>query len=80
VPDHVAVELEFLYLLIYRENEARRDGNRIALATVIRQRRRFLDEHLGRWITPFSDAIRAGAQSSFYRHLADATANLVSAV
>src|SRR3990172_578150 len=27
LPDHIAAELEFLYLLIYRENEALRDDN-----------------------------------------------------
>ncbi|MEK7875660.1 MAG: molecular chaperone TorD family protein, partial [Pseudomonadota bacterium] len=26
LPDHIAAEMEFLYLLIYRENEARRNG------------------------------------------------------
>ena len=70
VPDHVAVELEFLYLLIYRENEALRNADAGALRAKAALRKRFLTKHLGRWIGPFTAAVIAGAQSNFYRRLA----------
>ena len=77
VPDHIAVELEFLYLLIYRENEARRNGEAEALRAKTALRKRFLDEHLGRWTGPFTSAVIAGAQSGFYRQLAGLTGRFV---
>lgn len=77
LPDHVAAELEFLYLLTYRENEARCNGEADALRAATRLKRRFLEEHLGRWIGPFTTAIMAGAQSGFYRQLADLTEHFV---
>lgn len=73
LPDHVAVELEFLYLLIFRENEARAAGDTHALARVTSLRRRFLDEHLGRWLGPFLLAAHDGARSDFYETLAEVT-------
>ena len=73
LPDHVAAELEFLYLLIFRENEARREGKPEALEAKAALRKRFLDEHLARWIGPFTSAVSNGAQSSFYRQLAGFT-------
>jgi TorA maturation chaperone TorD len=73
LPDHVAVELEFLYLLIFRENEARTAGDEGALERFRQRRRRFLDEHLGRWLGPFLLAARGGAQSEFYETLAELT-------
>jgi len=77
LPDHIAAELEFLYLLIYRENEAHQQGKPEALKTKIALRNRFLDEHLGRWIGPFTSAVRDGAQSGFYRELAGVTERFV---
>jgi len=71
LPDHIAAELEFLYLLIYRANEAHRNGDPEALEAKLALRRRFLDAHLGRWIGPFAAAVRAGAQCVFYRQLAE---------
>lgn len=76
-PDHIAAELEFLYLLIYRENEAQCNGDPEALREKAALRQRFLDEHLGRWVGPFTEAVRAGAQSSYYRGLAGLTAGFV---
>jgi TorA maturation chaperone TorD len=73
LPDHIAAELEFLYLLIYRENEARLNEDVSALEAVARQRARFLSEHLGRWVIAFTAAMGAGAQSAFYRELAELT-------
>ena len=77
VPDHIAVELEFLYLLIYRENEAQRNGEPKALKVKAALRKRFLDAHLGRWIGPFTSTVIAGAQSSYYRKLAKLTVGFV---
>ncbi|MBI4754632.1 MAG: molecular chaperone TorD family protein [Betaproteobacteria bacterium] len=73
LPDHVAVELEFLYLLIFRENEARLQEDADKLNSVIDLRRRFLSQHLGRWIEPFTAAVRASAECDFYRQLAELT-------
>lgn len=79
VPDHVAAELEFLYLLIFRQNEATAadDGERRASFTDLK--RRFLTEHLGAWAEAFTQAVRAGAQTGFYGALADLTAAFVAA-
>lgn len=78
VPDHIAVELEFLYLLIYRENEAHRNGQPEALQAKAALRKRLIDEHLGRWVGPFTTAVRAGAQSSYFRQLAELTDRFIT--
>ncbi|OGA70862.1 MAG: hypothetical protein A3G83_13225 [Betaproteobacteria bacterium RIFCSPLOWO2_12_FULL_68_20] len=77
LPDHIAAELEFLYLLIYRENEARRSGEAEALKATSGLKQRFLDAELGRWIGPFTAAVKAGAQCGFYRELAELTDRFV---
>ena len=73
LPDHIAAELEFLYLLIFRENEAHRNADPASLSTIAALRKHFLDEHLGRWVGPFTAAVSAGAQSAFYRELSELT-------
>jgi putative dimethyl sulfoxide reductase chaperone len=78
LPDHIAAELEFLYLLIYRENEARRNDDQEAVTAMASLRKRFLGEHLGSWVGPFTAAVRIGAQSGFYRELAALTDRFVS--
>jgi len=77
VTDHVAAELEFLYLLLFRESEARFRGDAEALAGIVALRGRFLNAHLGRWVGPFTAAVRAGAQTGFYRELAALTERFV---
>ncbi len=76
-PDHVAAELEFLYLLIFRENQALQAGQPEELAAIAGLRRRFVGEHLGVWIAPFTAAVEAGAQTAFYRELAKLTNRFV---
>ncbi|GIK86336.1 MAG: hypothetical protein BroJett026_18170 [Betaproteobacteria bacterium] len=77
LPDHVAVELEFLYLLLYREAEAGMRADGPALAAAVERRLRFLRTHLGAWIAPFAAAVRAGAQTDYYRELAALTQRFV---
>lgn len=77
LPDHVAAELEFLYLLIFRENRARQAGDAAALGSAVALRRRFLGEHLGVWIDKFAAAMSAGAATEFYRLLPELTARFI---
>ena len=76
-PDHVALELEFLYLLIFKRNEAQRAGYAEVLAAWQHLHGLFLGENLGAWIGRFTAAVRAGAQTAFYRELADLTERFV---
>lgn len=78
LPDHIAAELEFLYLLRFRIAQARMAGDAVALAAADALRRRFLEQHLGVWINPFSTAVKAGAQTDFYRALAALTERFVA--
>lgn len=77
LPDHVAVELEYLYLLVFAGNQARKTGNAAELAAQQELRERFLREHLGAWIEPFTAAVAASAETAFYRELAAFTAQFV---
>ena len=77
LPDHVAVELEFLYLLGFTQNQARLAGDSDALAASEGLQQRFLAEHLGAWIGPFAAAVKSGAQTAFYRELAALTTRFV---
>ncbi len=79
LPDHVAAELEFLYLLIFRETEAAQKDDRDRLAAVTALRTRFLSDHLGAWVGPFTKAVADGAQTPFYRELAELTRRFVGA-
>jgi TorA maturation chaperone TorD len=75
MPDHVAVELEYLYLITFNIAEASEEAKRNDL---IRLKQKFLKEHLGRWVVPFTEAIRKEAETDFYRQLADVTEQIVA--
>jgi putative dimethyl sulfoxide reductase chaperone len=79
LPDHIAAELEFLYLLIHREIAARREGDASAMEAAEALRSRLLGEHLGRWVGPFTATLRTEAHTSFYRALARLTEQAVAA-
>jgi TorA maturation chaperone TorD len=78
LPDHVAIELEFLYLLIFAQNFARNQakisGNADDLVAANVLHRRFVVEHLNVWFGKFATAVKAGAELAFYRELVDFTA------
>lgn len=80
LPDHVAVELEFLYALIFKANLAAREDNALDLAQVQQLKQRLIVEHLGDWVVPFTKAMAQGAQTRFYRELAAFTAFYVAHV
>ncbi|MBE0501835.1 MAG: molecular chaperone TorD family protein, partial [Desulfuromonadales bacterium] len=74
MPDHIAVELEFLYLLTFQIAQTSEEADRHEL---IRLKKKFLIEHLGQWVAPFAEAIRQGGETDFYRQLAQMTQQIV---
>ncbi|MFM2059962.1 MAG: hypothetical protein RLY71_4347 [Pseudomonadota bacterium] len=77
LPDHVAVELEFVYQLAFRQHQARLTGDEVELARLTGVRQQFMAVHLGAWAGHFCTALQAGAETGFYRQLGAFTARLV---
>lgn len=79
--DHVAAELEFLYVLVGTELEAlgEPDPEPEVAADYLRRQHAFLESHLGRWIGAFADEVGEHARTEFYRTLARETAAFVEA-
>ena len=77
LPDHVAVELEFLYLLTFNQNQAMDSDRADEVQRLQELKRRFLAQHLGQWFTPFAVAVKSEAETAFYRELAEFTETLL---
>lgn len=71
LPDHITVELEFMYYLIFKEVEALEKSRWDAAHDFIKTQGLFFDKFLGRWVKPFCDKIKQGADNEFYASLAD---------
>ena len=76
-PDHIAVELEFLYYLIYKEVEAMRHEQPEDAHEWLQKQHAFLTLHIGAWVSSFAEAVEHGAKTDFYRQLANATQTFV---
>lgn len=76
-PDHIAVELEFLYLLCYNESLALAEQHDGDQARWYQRRQDFIEKHIGRWIERFCNNVREKTQFDYYRHLADLTQQFI---
>ena len=68
--DHIAVELEFMYFLAYKEAYALAHHGEEAASSCREAQRKFFHEHLGRWAPLFFQLLGKKAQEGFYRKLA----------
>jgi len=78
LPDHIAVELELMSYLIYKEAEALEKSDFATALDMIKKQKSFLDQFLGRWIVEFCDKIKASTDNGFYLALADCASLFVS--
>lgn len=76
-PDHIAIELEFMYLLVFKEVEAVRNSDADSAASYLKKQKAFLETHLGIWLSEFTDKVEANAQTEFYKNLARLTRSFV---
>ena len=77
-PDHIAIELEFVYFLTCKEVEALRNHDIDNATRYLKKQKTFLDTHLGMWVIAFADSIAANAQTKFYKNLARLTKSFIS--
>lgn len=72
-PDHIAIELEFMYFLIFKEMEALGQADAESAISYLEKQNTFLDRHLGSWVATFASEVERHAETGFYRYLAKAT-------
>jgi TorA maturation chaperone TorD len=72
-PDHIAVELEFMYYLVVKQIEATKEENPRNIRSYQDKQDHFLGTHLARWVTEFSENVQKNAQTEFYKKLAGLT-------
>jgi len=71
LPDHIAVELEFMYFLSYRQVEALQKGD-MALTKMYQQKQEdFRSRFLGKWVQTFCTHIQNETDNGFYKTLAE---------
>lgn len=77
LPDHIAVELEFLQGIAAREAAALESGDENTLAALKKIETAFIQEHLSVWLPKFRDQVVSQAESPFYREMANLAANFI---
>ena len=72
-PDHIAMELEFMYYLVARQNQAVNEENLQNIQLNQQKQKTFLYSHLARWVPEFAENAQKYAQTEFYKKLAQLT-------
>lgn len=76
-PDHIALELEFMYFLIFQETEALAREDAEAARASMHGQLSFLTYHLGAWVDEFTVRAEVHATTQFYRCIARVTREFV---
>jgi TorA maturation chaperone TorD len=79
LPDHVAVEMEFISYLIYKEREALETSDLDAVRKYAEKQEAFLNNFIRPWMPQFCSKIKAGTENEFYRSLAECLSVFVAA-
>ncbi len=79
LPDHFAVELEFMSFLAFKQREAELSGNSKEVTRIASLQQEFLDKFLIPWLEPFTSAIITDAEAPFYQAIARCTAAFINA-
>lgn len=70
MPDHIAIELEFLSLIALKEAYGIEHGQEDMIEVCASAKKKFLGDHLGRWVGAFCKNLRERTTMDFYRNLA----------
>ena len=71
LPDHIGAELEFMQKLAETEAGLRSGGETEIADWCLRVQKKFLEDHLIKWVPQFSDEVRQNANLPFYAQMAE---------
>lgn len=77
-PDHIVIELEFMYYLCSKEASAAQNGQHAEVIDFKELQTRFYYHAIKPWVGDFCAAIRTGTDNSFYLNLADCLDSFLS--
>ena len=77
MPDHISVELEFMQQVILREEQAWQDDDKQTALLCLKNEKKFVDEHLFRWVPDFCEKVIETADWPFYREMARLTRSFI---
>jgi TorA maturation chaperone TorD len=69
--DHLSVEFEFMHFLAYKESYSRCHDGADKTQIVLDAQKKFVKNHIGRWVPLFCRMLVKKASSGFYKHVAD---------
>jgi len=78
LPDHAAVELEFMQEITSRLAQARKDGDDDKVLELHRIENEFIIAHLGKWLSEFCRKVETESRMPFYTQLARLTKNFLA--
>lgn len=76
-PDHISVELEFMYFLALKEAAAQENSDEQQAECLRKKQASFLRIHLGMWVTEFARNVEQHAETGFYKAVGFATESFV---
>ncbi|HKO31492.1 MAG TPA: molecular chaperone TorD family protein [Nitrospiraceae bacterium] len=75
--DHLSVEFEFMHFLAYKESYSRCHDGADKTQIVLDAQKKFVKNHVGRWVPLFCRMLVKKASSGLYKHVADLMAELM---
>ncbi len=77
MPDHVSVEFEFMAALARREAQVWSEGDEVVARRCLDVQKKFLKEHLMKWIPDFCEKVIQQAELPFYYAVAELTRSFI---
>ena len=78
MPDHISVELEFMKETAGRKAQAIEENDREGALYCQKMEKKFICDHLIKWIPAFCDKVSSQAEIPFYGDLADVTKDFIT--
>jgi len=78
LPDHIAVELEFMYYLIHKEVEALERSEKDKATALKETRNHFFNRLFSPWVPPFCEKMKESTNNPFYINLADCLSTFIT--
>jgi TorA maturation chaperone TorD len=77
LPDHIGIELKFLSILAYKEKEYLEKRDYKGAEKFLNYQKKFLEEHILRWVPDFLKIMEEKAITKFYKGLSTLTRKVI---